>query len=119
MTEEKRLGDWGEAEVAAYLAGRGYTILARNWRCRYGELDIVARQGQVLAIVEVKTRRSNRYMFPREAVDYRKRQRLLRAGEAWLAAHPEEDGAVRFDVAEVYPAPEGRSRIQYLEDAFQ
>lgn len=118
MSREKRLGDWGEAAVAAYLTRLGYRITERNWHCRYGELDIVAETDEVLALVEVKTRQSSRYQPARNAVDYRKRQKLLRSGEAWLAAHPEEVRPVRFDVAEVYPGPEGQATITYLENAF-
>lgn len=120
MTEQKKLGDWGEGQAAAYLERRGYTVLARNWHCRYGELDIVAANGTYLAFVEVKTRKDSRFMAAREAVDFRKQQRIVRAAEQWLLEHPEEERQVRFDVAEVYSeGRSGRPRLCYLENAFQ
>lgn len=118
MRNQKRFGDWGEDAVAAYLSGLGYRILARNWHCRYGELDIVAETDEMLALVEVKTRQSDRFRPAREAVDARKRRKLVRAGLAWLAAHPLEERPVRFDVAEVYPGPDGQAMLSYLEAAF-
>lgn len=119
MTDRKRLGNWGEEAAAQYLSALGYRILARNWHCRYGELDIVAETDRLLALVEVKTRESDCFRPAREAVDFRKRRKLVRAGLAWLAAHPEEERPVRFDVAEVYPGPDGQAMITYLEDAFE
>lgn len=120
MTEQKKLGDWGEGQTAAYLERRGYTLLARNWHCRYGELDIVAANGTYLAFVEVKTRKDSRFMAAREAVDSRKQQRLMRTAQQWLLEHPEEERQVRFDVAEVYlEGRGGKPQLCYLEDAFQ
>lgn len=119
MTEKQRLGGWGEEAAASYLIKNGYRILARNWHCRYGELDIVAETEELLVLVEVKTRESDRFRPARDAVDVRKQRKLVRAGLAWLAAHPEEDRPVRFDVAEVYPGPDGQAMITYLENAFE
>jgi putative endonuclease len=120
MSDQKRLGDWGESLTATYLEGQGYAILARNWHCRFGELDVVATKDGILAVVEVKTRKSDRFMTAREAVDHRKRQCLWRSAEQWLCAHPEEEWVVRFDVAEVYlPQAGAAPQFHYLEDAFQ
>ena len=114
----KQLGDWGEALVAAYLRKRGYRILASQYRCRFGEVDLIAQRGEVLCFVEVKTRTNLSAGLPREAVGPRKRERLAAAARCYLSTFA-LDCPVRFDVAEVYAggAP-GDARIQYLENAF-
>lgn len=83
----KRLGDLGERLAAEYLKEQGYHILARNWRCVGGEVDIVAEDVDGLAFIEVKTRRSRVYGAPEEALSPTKVRRLQTAAQAWLAAH--------------------------------
>ena len=121
MGETSRAGNRGEAAVARYLRQRDYTLLASQWRCRFGELDLVARDRQgTLCFVEVKLRGSGAIALPREFVDSRKQQRLRNAAEMYLSQQ-ELDAPARFDVAEVY-APEGvqtqRPDIRYYEHAF-
>lgn len=89
MAAKDDLGRAGEDRATHYLTGIGYDILDRNWRCRQGEIDIVARVGGHLAIVEVKTRRTTRYGHPLEAVDPRKLARVWQLAYAWAAEHPE------------------------------
>ena len=115
----KLSGDRGEAEVAKYLRKKGYTLLASQWRCRFGELDLVAksRRGHI-CFVEVKLRAQGAIALPREFVDARKRERLRRAASAYLARY-ELDAPARFDVAEVYEQTDGALRIEYLENAFE
>ena len=112
-------GNRGEAEVAKYLRKKGYVLLASQWRCRFGELDLVARDKQgTVCFVEVKLRRENAIGLPREFVDGRKQQRLRSSAACWLAIH-DLDSNTRFDVAEVYTDQQDRvTRIEYLEDAF-
>lgn len=115
----KLTGDRGEAEVAKYLRKKGYTLLASQWRCRFGELDLVAKSRRgTICFVEVKLRSQGAIGLPREFVDGKKRERLRRAASAYLARY-ELDAPARFDVAEVYAQSDGSLRIQYLEDAFQ
>ncbi|WP_125132126.1 YraN family protein [Microbacterium sp. 10M-3C3] len=90
MAAKDDLGRAGEERAARYLSGRGYEILDRNWRCPQGEIDIVAVDGRRLVVAEVKTRRSDRFGHPLEAVDRRKAQRLWRLAMAWIRAHPEQ-----------------------------
>ena len=117
MGETSRAGNRGEAAVARYLRQRGYTLLASQWRCRFGELDLVARdRHSTVCIVEVKLRGTNSIALPREFVDSRKQQRLRSAAEVYLASK-ELDAPVRFDVAEVYDEG-GSLRIKYIENAF-
>ena len=113
----RRTGDRGEALVADYLLGRGYDILRRQYRCRYGEIDLVARQGGVLCFVEVKTRRNLSVALPREAVTGKKQEKLRAAAAVYLSEHPWE-GPVRFDVAEVCWETGRPLCIQYWENAF-
>ena len=111
------LGLWGEEQIAGYLAEQGYRIAERRYRCRYGELDLVAERGEILAFVEVKLR-SGRWEVPREAVTVRKQEKLRRAAEHYLMEHP-CDLQPRFDVAEVWGGPDmDEVRIEYYENAF-
>jgi putative endonuclease len=115
----KRTGDRGEAEVAKYLRKKGYTLLASQWRCRFGELDLVAKSKRgVICFVEVKLRSEGAIGLPREFVDGKKKERLRRAALAYLSQH-ELDAPARFDVAEVYQQQDQALRIEYLEGAFE
>lgn len=118
MNGRRNLGNRGEAEVAKYLRKKGYLLLASQWRCRFGELDLVAkdRTGQI-CFVEVKLRGENTIALPREFVDGRKQGRLRAAAAAYLSQH-ELDVPARFDVAEVY-LKNGTFRVEYLENAFE
>lgn len=89
MVAKDERGRAGEERAVTHLVQHGYQILDRNWRCRLGEVDIVAVHGGELVIVEVKARRTDRFGHPFEAVDARKRDRLWRVVHAWRAAHPD------------------------------
>ena len=117
MGKTQNAGNRGEAVVARYLRQKGCTLLASQWRCRFGELDLVVKNKEgTLCVVEVKLRGSGSIAMPREFVDSRKQQRLRSAAELYLAGCG-LDVPVRFDVAEVYDEG-GSLRIEYLEDAF-
>ena len=117
--KRKTLGDQGEDAAAERLRQGGYAILDRQWRCRLGELDIVARSPEgMLCFVEVKRRGRGAIGLPREAVTPAKRKRLRLAAQAYLTARDLEDAPARFDVAEVYEETDGALRVEYLEDAF-
>ncbi|MBE6963793.1 MAG: YraN family protein [Ruminococcaceae bacterium] len=109
----------GEAEVAKYLRKKGYTLLASRWRCRFGELDLVAKDKRgMVCFVEVKLRSNDSIALPREFVDSRKQARLRAAAAAYISTH-ELDAPARFDVAEVYAENDGSLHIEYLEAAFE
>jgi putative endonuclease len=114
----RALGIEGEARAAAHLETRGYRILARNARAGRVEIDLVAARGRTLVFVEVKTRRSRGAGLPEEAVDFRKRERLVQGAAAWLATHPRRSATVRFDVVACERDDAGHWSIRHLEGAF-
>jgi putative endonuclease len=97
----RELGRRGEEQAAAWYARAGYAVVARNWRTRYGELDLVCRAPGVIVFCEVKTRRTARLGAPVEAVTPAKQRRLRRLAAVYLIAHPAPGTQVRFDVAAV------------------
>ena len=116
----RSIGTAGEAYVARELRKKGYTLLASQWRCRFGEIDLVARDRKgTICFVEVKLRGEGAIGLPREFVDSRKQARLRTTAETYLSMH-DMDASARFDVAEVYTDQTGRIlRMEYLENAFQ
>ena len=101
-TRRAALGARGEERAAQHLESLGYEIVERNYRCRHGEIDIIAREKGDLVFVEVKTRRNNSFGYPSEAVDSRKRNKLALSGEQYLIDRDLGEIDCRFDVAEVY-----------------
>ncbi len=87
MADKDVLGRAGEDRAARYLEQQGFSVLARNWRTREGELDLVVADEAVVAVVEVKTRRGDGFGHPFEAIDARKRARLWRLAVAWASEH--------------------------------
>src|SRR5262245_3859797 len=122
MNRARGLGLEGEARAARLLESRGYAILARNARAERVELDLVAARGGTVAFVEVKTRRSSRFGAPEEAVDWRKRRRLVHGAAAWLRASGLRAERVRFDVVvcevDGEAAAAGAWSVTHLEAAF-
>ena len=114
------LGAMGEAAAADWLRKKKWKILAMNYRCRFGEVDIIARDGDELVFVEVKLRKTGGYAPAAEYVTYAKQQKLRLAAESWLAENGLEDPPCRFDVAEVYLDRSGEKieRMNLIPDAF-
>ena len=92
------LGRIGEDRAAEYLRGQGFRVLARNWRHKALELDLICEDGETLVFVEVKTRSSDRFGGPESAVTLEKQKRLARAARAWLAENHAWQRPCRFDV---------------------
>ncbi len=120
MNEKKTLGDWGEERAALFLRLHGYRIVERNFRCRQGEIDIIARKGGTVAFVEVKLRKNAEHGEAREFVTGAKQSRIIHTAALWL----QKTGCElqpRFDVIEIY-APHGtqtlRPAIRHLEGAY-
>jgi putative endonuclease len=117
-TERRAVGAYGERIAAQHLQDRGLVVLDRNWRCPDGEVDLVLRDGDDIVFCEVKTRRSDHFGTPAEAVNYRKVRKLRLLANRWLAqagVHPRE---VRFDVVEVMPQRRGATRVAHIRSAF-
>lgn len=118
MAAKDDLGRYGEQVAVEHLQADGLTVLARNWRFGRGELDVVARHPDgTLVVAEVKTRSTDAFGLPAEAVDHRKAARVRALAVAWLSqdrgAHPE----VRFDVVSVL-VQHGRTQVAHLPGAF-
>jgi putative endonuclease len=118
MAAKDELGRRGEDVAVQYLEGRGLTVLSRNWRCRHGELDVVAADDSRLVVCEVKTRSGTRFGEPAEAVTGRKAARIRRLARLWLAAHHLPWTEVRFDVCAVLLEPGRPATVQHYESAF-
>lgn len=118
MAHKQALGAYGEKLAANYLCETGMDIVARNWRCRYGELDLIVQDPSVTVFVEVKTRSGLGFGTPAEAVTFSKQQRIRRLALLWLA---EQDGPwrrIRFDVVSVLVARGRGPVIDHLTAAF-
>jgi putative endonuclease len=112
-----RTGRRGEDLAAAYLQERGYRIVARNYRCLFGEADIIARDGETLVFVEVKSRKSETFGHPQEAVGIAKQKKLSRISLCYIQEKRLEICEARFDVIAVKLSPEG-ARIDLIPNAF-
>jgi putative endonuclease len=113
-----RLGAHGEDAACAQLQAFGYRILTRNYRCRSGEIDIVALDGDVLVFVEVKSRTASRYGSPRDAVTPAKRRKMARAASHYMLAHLEQECAYRADIVEVGLLRGAVAAVRHLPGAF-
>ena len=116
-------GKSGENMTAAFLRKKGYTVLRRNYQCRFGEIDIIAQKDRILAFVEVKTRRENALVSPAESVNSHKIRRITLAAQDYLEKSGSESGLQpRFDVAQitVFKKKDGTDgyRLNYIANAF-
>ena len=120
MRPSVQLGQDGEELAAQHLCAAGMQLLARNWRCREGELDLVARDADgTLVFCEVKTRSSARFGEPSEAVGFVKARRIRQLALRWLEANPDERGAeIRFDVVSVVRSRGVAPALVHLRGAF-
>ena len=110
-------GDAGEELACAHLRARGLTVVARNFRCRSGEIDVVAEDGATLVFVEVKERRGDAHGSAVEAVTAEKRRRIVRAARVYAATHGLSDSPIRFDVLAIDWGAEG-PRVRHDAGAF-
>lgn len=115
MNLKKLIGNKGENLAVKHYRRSGYKIIARNYSCRLGELDIVAQKGDTVAIVEVKTRKNDAFAKAAEFVDYKKQSRIKKTAALFLQEKDLLDCIIRFDVAEVYTAD---NSVNIIESAF-
>ena len=120
MGQNNLAGAWGESLAAAYLKKKKYRLVAANYHCRFGEIDLIAENGKYLVFVEVKLRKSARFARASDFVDIHKQNRIRTTAEMYLSENP-TDLQPRFDVIEIY-ASDGiatkKPEIFHLEDAF-
>ena len=121
MSGTKRIGNSGEDLAARYLESQGYEIIARNFHSRYGEIDIIAKNAEYIAYVEVKTRSISAYGLPREAVTLQKQQKIIKTAYVFEAQHP-YDLQPRFDIIEIYTKSKNEfapQKLTHIKGAFE
>jgi len=121
MTDRRRaLGRLGESLAARELERRGYRIIARNWRCPIGEIDLVAERDDTLVFVEVRTRRGNERGTPQESITPAKQAKLIETAQTYLSENSAEERDWRIDVVAVEMTPRGELlRIDVIENAVE
>lgn len=118
MSNTRQLGAQGERLVERFLRKRGYKVLARNYRCPRGEIDLITLDGQTVVFVEVKTRQNTSLAEPEESVRLGKQRRLTQIARHWLKQHGGRDRRCRFDVVAVKLGP-GEPVLRHFHDAFE
>lgn len=114
MYQNHEIGKEGEEEAARYLESQGYQIIQRNFECRQGEIDIIAKDKDEYVFIEVKTRQNFHYGMPCEAVNAPKQKHIWNATKYYLYFHKLEDAFIRFDVIEVYKR-RGKSYVHHIK----
>ena len=114
----RHMGTKGEDSALRFLKHRGYRIIQRNYRCRFGEVDIIAADGDIIVFIEVKSRTSDAFGRPEEAVVTRKQQRISQTARHYLAVHDLVDRDARFDVVAIHFSPGGET-VELIQDAFE
>ena len=110
---KKFLGRAGEVKAAEFLKKQGYKILETNYKTHIGEIDIIARDGQTIVFVEVKTRSGDEYGAPSEAIGFKKREKYYKVATEYLVKNGKTDAVCRFDAVEIE-----NGRINHIFDAF-
>ena len=118
-TPRKALGDRGEVVAVRHLRRQGYKVLMCNFEAGGGEIDIVARKGELLVFAEVKTRRSGDGSKPYQQVDQRKRRAITRAARAYLSHYKGRQPPWRFDVISIVWPESGEAQVEHLPNAFE
>jgi len=117
MSLQQENGRWGEDLAVNYLAELGLEILARNWRFKRAEIDIICREAGILVFVEVKTRSGLSFGRPEEMVGHRKKKLVFSAASAYMYKTGYE-GEIRFDILSIFGRPGKSPEIQYFRDAY-
>ena len=114
--DRKSLGKWGEEQSCSFLEADGYRILRRNYKCRIGEIDIIARKGEQLVFVEVKTRHSEYFESPKDAVTRKKQKFIIEAANAYIEKYNIDKDA-RFDIISIVIDSKVPT-LEHIEEAF-
>lgn len=112
----RRFGDRGEDLAAAYFLARGFEVVARNWRCRSGEIDLIVSKDGAIHFVEVKTRRTMTYGYPEEAITPKKMEHLRRAIETYLQSAPVGARVYQADALAITLLPGMKPEFHYIEN---
>jgi putative endonuclease len=115
----KGLGDRGEELAASFLEKQGIRVVERNFRCKGGEVDIIARDGETTVFIEVKTRRNLAYGVPQLAITPFKQRQISKAALTWLAKKRQHNTPARFDVIAILLESDVTSSIEHIRDAFE
>lgn len=118
MDTKQSVGKQGEAAALVFLQNLGYKIVARNYRTVTGEIDIIAQDKAILVFIEVKTRKTQTFGLPYEAVDFRKQAKIRKVALQFLAEKHVECRTLRFDVISILISSPGSCKIEHLIDAF-
>jgi putative endonuclease len=117
-SKRKEVGAIGEKLAADFLKKRGYKIIQRNFRCREGEIDIIAQKDECLVFVEVRTKKNTAFGTPEESVTLSKREKLISLANAYIQAYNKPPQSWRIDVVAVELTPDNRvSRLEHIENA--
>jgi putative endonuclease len=117
-TQRRALGAYGEQLAERHLCEQGMVVLARNWRCAEGEIDLILRDREDVVFCEVKTRRGDRFGTPAAAIGPAKVRRLRRLAARWLEQTTVRPHEIRFDVVAVLPQARGATVVEHLRAAF-
>jgi len=112
------IGRHGEDIAAKYLRRQGFKVIKQNYRCRLGEIDIIARDGEELVFIEVKTRTSHSCGHPAQAVDRRKQGQLVKAAQTFMTETKQHDSPARFDVVAIQLEEDMAAEIDHIRNAF-
>ena len=115
MIFTKLIGDKGESIAAKIYKAKGYKVIARNFRCKFGELDIILKKGETVVIAEVKTRKNSDFATAKEFVDFNKQKRIKTTSKIFLQKYNLAECIIRFDVVEVYTETK---TVNIIENAF-
>jgi putative endonuclease len=105
MNQKKELGRWGEELAETFLVQKGFKIVGKNVRTRYGEIDLIARDGKTTVFVEVKTRSSDAFGLPETGITFQKKTHMLNTARAYMQTHSEWEGEWRMDVIAIMKQP--------------
>ena len=114
----KELGEKGEKAAQMFLSDRGMEILETNWKCSYGEVDIIARDENAIVFCEVKTRRTTSAGIPEEAITQKKRENYIRMARLYLSRNDVAHQELRFDVIGIYALNDTQALLRYARNAF-
>ncbi len=119
MSQSREIARTGETLAAQYLEKRGYQLLEQNYRSRFGEIDLIAKQGKRIVFVEVKTRRTLRFGVPQAAVTPAKQKQISKLALSYLQTHNLLDAPCRFDVVAIFLSSKSTpARLKHIENAF-